>query len=118
MENPFKFGTIVEDNYFTDRVKEVAYIGQFIQSANHLVIISPRRFGKSSVVTKAVRQTYHIEPTESNICIGFVRQTAKGVLQDSPAGTGPSLDYSFPHHTYNLNQPSYRNDGCFFSAGR
>ena len=57
MENPFKFGTIVEDNYFTDRVKEVAYIGQFIQSANHLVIISPRRFGKSSVVTKAVRQS-------------------------------------------------------------
>ena len=27
MENPFKFGTIVEAEYFTDRVKEVAYIG-------------------------------------------------------------------------------------------
>ena len=26
MENPFKFGTIVEENYFTDRVEEVAYI--------------------------------------------------------------------------------------------
>ena len=24
MENPFKFGTIVEEDYFTDRVKEVA----------------------------------------------------------------------------------------------
>ena len=24
MENPFKFGTIVEEEYFTDRVKEVA----------------------------------------------------------------------------------------------
>lgn len=23
MENPFKFGTIVEEEYFTDRVKEV-----------------------------------------------------------------------------------------------
>ncbi len=57
MENPFKFGTIVEGNYFTDRVKEVAYIGQFIQSANHLVLISPRRFGKSSVVAKAVKQS-------------------------------------------------------------
>ena len=29
MENPFKFGTIVEENYFTDRVEEVAYIEQF-----------------------------------------------------------------------------------------
>lgn len=57
MENPFKFGTIVEEEYFTDRVEEVAYICQFVKSANHLVLISPRRFGKSSVVTKAVKLT-------------------------------------------------------------
>ena len=57
MENPFKFGTIVEAEYFTDRVAEVAFISQFVTSANHLVLISPRRFGKSSVVTKAVKQT-------------------------------------------------------------
>ena len=57
MENPFKFGTIVEAEYFTDRVKEVAYIGQFLRSANHLVLISPRRFGKSSVVAKAVKES-------------------------------------------------------------
>ena len=56
MENPFKFGTIVEAEYFTDRVKEVAYIGQFLKSANHLVLISPRRFGKSSLVNKAVKE--------------------------------------------------------------
>lgn len=54
-ENPFKFGTIVEEEYFTDRVQEVAYIKQFVQSANHLVLISPRRFGKSSVVAKALK---------------------------------------------------------------
>lgn len=57
MENPFKFGTIVEAGYFTDRVNEVAYIEQFIKSANHLVMISPRRFGKSSLVAKAVKES-------------------------------------------------------------
>ena len=57
MENPFKFGTIVEEEYFTDRVEEVAYIKEFVKSANHLVLISPRRFGKSSVVAKAVKQS-------------------------------------------------------------
>ena len=57
MENPFKFGTIVEAEYFTDRVEEVAYIGQFLKSANHLVLISPRRFGKSSLVAKAVKES-------------------------------------------------------------
>ena len=56
-ENPFKFGTIVEEEYFTDRVQEVAYIRQFVMSPNHLVLISPRRFGKSSVVAKAIKQT-------------------------------------------------------------
>lgn len=54
IRNPFKFGSIVEGEYFTDRVKEVEYIKQFIQSPNHLILISPRRFGKSSVVKKAV----------------------------------------------------------------
>ena len=57
MENPFKFGTIVEEEFFTDRVNEVRYICQFVNSANHLILISPRRFGKSSVVAKAVKQT-------------------------------------------------------------
>lgn len=56
-ENPFKFGTVVDEEYFTDRVQEVAYISQFVNSANHLVLISPRRFGKSSVVAKSIKQT-------------------------------------------------------------
>jgi len=28
MEKPFKFGTIVEEEFFTDRVNEVTYITQ------------------------------------------------------------------------------------------
>ena len=57
MENPFKFGTFVEAEYFTDRIEEVAYIRHFVESANHLILISPRRFGKSSVVAKALSQS-------------------------------------------------------------
>ena len=56
MENPFKFGSIVEDEFFTDRVQETEYICNYLKSRNHLVLISPRRFGKSSVVLKAVKQ--------------------------------------------------------------
>ena len=57
MENPFKFGSIVENEFFTDRVQETEYICNYLKSRNHLVLISPRRFGKSSVVLKAVKQT-------------------------------------------------------------
>ena len=57
MENPFKFGSLVDAPYFTDRVKELEYIVQFLKSENHLILISPRRFGKSSLVKKAVKET-------------------------------------------------------------
>ena len=57
MGNPFKFGTIVDGQYFTDRTKELQYVEQILQSENHLVLISPRRFGKSSLVNKALEQT-------------------------------------------------------------
>lgn len=56
MENPFKFGSIVENEFFTDRVNEVEYICNYLNSRNHLVLISPRRFGKSSVVLKAINK--------------------------------------------------------------
>ena len=57
MENPFKFGSLVDVPYFTDRVKELDYIVQFLKSENHLILMSPRRFGKSSLVKKAVSET-------------------------------------------------------------
>lgn len=39
MENPFKFGSLVDVPYFTDRVKELDYIVQFLKSENHLILM-------------------------------------------------------------------------------
>lgn len=55
MKNPFKFGTVVDGAFFTDREKELQSIGQLLESENHLVLISPRRFGKTSLVCKALQ---------------------------------------------------------------
>ena len=55
MKNPFKFGTLVDGYFFTDRVTELESIQRMLDSENHLVLISPRRFGKSSLVAKAVK---------------------------------------------------------------
>ena len=54
MENPFKFGTVVDGKYFTDRKEERAYLAQILDSPNHAVLISPRRFGKSSLVKEVL----------------------------------------------------------------
>ena len=56
MENPFKFGTIVEDSFFTDRVSERLYVSEILNSANHLILISPRRYGKSSLVHEVLKK--------------------------------------------------------------
>lgn len=55
MKNPFKFGTLVDGEFFTDRISELENIQRTLESENHLVLISPRRFGKSSLVAKAVK---------------------------------------------------------------
>lgn len=55
MENPFQFGVLVDNEYFTDRVDELRQVQMSLNSPNHLILISPRRFGKSSLVAKAVK---------------------------------------------------------------
>jgi hypothetical protein len=57
MTNPFQFGILVDNEYFTDRINEIKEVQMSLNSANHLILISPRRFGKSSLVAKAVRET-------------------------------------------------------------
>jgi uncharacterized protein len=55
--NPFKFGTIVDGEYFTDREEELERISSYIKGENHLILISPRRFGKTSLIRKIVNES-------------------------------------------------------------
>jgi hypothetical protein len=56
MENPFKFGSVVDKEHFTDRVNEQQEVRQVLSSSNHLVLISPRRFGKTSLIEKVTAE--------------------------------------------------------------
>ena len=53
METPFIFGKIATEKNFTDREIETAYLVQNFTSLINTIIISPRRWGKSSLVNKA-----------------------------------------------------------------
>lgn len=54
-KNPFKFGSVVEGNYFTNRIDEIKKVESILRSRNHLIIISPRRFGKTSLISKVLK---------------------------------------------------------------
>lgn len=55
MNIPFAYGKIVEDSDFTDRTDETARLMNNFVSLTNTAIISPRRWGKSSLVTKAIK---------------------------------------------------------------
>lgn len=57
LENPFQYGTVVDGSFFTDRKKELPQVQQMLSGHNHLVLISPRRYGKTSLVHKAIAES-------------------------------------------------------------
>jgi len=52
--NPFSFGTIVKEPYFFDRKEEKERIVNTLAGGNNLVLYAPRRYGKTSLVMKAI----------------------------------------------------------------
>ncbi len=56
MESPFVFGQIARDSSFVNRTKELKHLSDNFSSGINTMIISPRRWGKSSLVSKAASQ--------------------------------------------------------------
>jgi hypothetical protein len=51
---PFRFGQIVEGEYFTDRDAEARVLTEDLQHGLNVVLISPRRLGKTSLVLRVI----------------------------------------------------------------
>lgn len=52
---PFKHGKVINTPYFVNRKKDIEYLQNNFQSKINSIIISPRRWGKSSLVMEASR---------------------------------------------------------------
>lgn len=53
-ENPFVFGKAAEGSYFTDRAEDAKRLNANLTHGINTVLISPRRWGKTSLVKKVV----------------------------------------------------------------
>lgn len=53
---PFKFGEVVTGQYFTNREAEIEKLKNNFLSLQNTIIISPRRYGKSSLVSEATEK--------------------------------------------------------------
>lgn len=56
MENPFKFGGLVTGRDFADRESEMDEILREVRSGTNIVLFSPRRMGKSSLLAELMRR--------------------------------------------------------------
>lgn len=54
--NPFKFGDPVEGEYYLPRPGLLNAVGQFIDNRIHVVLLGPRRFGKTSFILDVLNQ--------------------------------------------------------------
>jgi len=65
--NPFSYGTIAKGANFYDREKDCKRIVDTLAGGNNLVLYAPRRFGKTSLVFKAMEQL----EKQGFICVYF-----------------------------------------------
>jgi hypothetical protein len=55
MENPFVYGEVVPAASFVDRIDELDRLVRDVTSGQKVFLISPRRYGKSSLISQALR---------------------------------------------------------------
>lgn len=50
MQNPFRFGSVVTGEDFADRRRELVELGRELAGGQHVFLLSPRRYGKTSLI--------------------------------------------------------------------
>ena len=60
-ENPFVFGKAAEGSYFTDRQEDARRLTANLTHGINTILISPRRWGKTSLVKKVISEIDHPE---------------------------------------------------------
>jgi len=69
MDTPFIYGKLAIGENFTDREDEKMRLAQNFLSGTNTILISPRRWGKSSLVLKAASE---VQNSDQNILIVFI----------------------------------------------
>ncbi len=86
-ENPFVYGEIVTAAAFADREAERERLAQDLQAGQKIFLISPRRYGKSSLVRDVMRGlarrkilTVEVTVSASSSYVGFLESYARALV--------------------------------------
>ena len=89
-ENPFVFGKAVEGSYFTDRAKDAEHLEANLTHGINTILISPRRWGKTSLVKKVIANVtrpdmkiVYVDVFSCKSEYDFYRQFAMAIIQQT-----------------------------------
>ena len=88
MQNPFKFGSVVTGQDFADRRRELAEITRELTDGQHLFLLSPRRYGKTSLILVALESlrargtlVAYVDTFRTTTPVQFLELMAEAVLR-------------------------------------
>ena len=86
-DNPFVYGEVVPPAAFIDREAELARLAGDLAEGQKVFLISPRRYGKSSLVRQAMRQlarqgvlTLELTVSSYSSYVAFLEGFARGLV--------------------------------------
>lgn len=93
-ENPFVYGEIVTAHAFADRETERDRLGRDLAAGQKIFLISPRRYGKSSLIRDVMKGlaakrvlTVEVTVAASSSYVGFLEAYARALITaETPVG--------------------------------
>ena len=120
-DNPLVYGEIVSASAFADREQERARLGQDLAEGQKVFLISPRRYGKSSLVRDVLRSlarqrilTVEVTVAASSSYLGFLEAYARALLT---ADTSVGRIRRWTQELLEAVRPEVRIDGPSVSPG-
>jgi len=91
MKNPFRYGEVVTGEDFADRETELENIIRDLKAGQTIFLISPRRYGKTSLIINALKRLQKDGFLTAYIDL-FKVSSFKSFLEDKFSRTGFSLE--------------------------
>lgn len=99
MERAFVYGMSVEGENFTDRVKETKRLKMNMENGINVILVSPRRIGKSSIVRKVTKEitspkirTVYMDIYDCRSEYDFYNRFASELLKQTANKTGQVIE--------------------------
>lgn len=86
VKNPFKFGMVVKGEDFCDRKREMEEIGRAVESKMSVTLLSPRRYGKTSLIVNLLDRltgckTVYLDLMAVTSLDAFLERYSSGILE-------------------------------------